>query len=226
MKSQGFSDRYLMWATLVIAALALIVSIMTILGFDRYFAPAPATGGEAASASPAAQQGGPARHGGPGMMMMPPQQGNSAVAEVLDRRLDLLRTALTETQQACQAKKSTLADVWRARVALDEAIVLKMRAGGRRMMPGASEALLKYRLAAALEKENEKAFKNGTLAPSRWTACRLAANQAELEFRQALQRVRGGREAFEEAAKAFSDYPAEPADEAKLKALFAAETMR
>jgi molybdopterin-guanine dinucleotide biosynthesis protein A len=62
---------------------------------------------------------------------------------------------------------------------LAQLMLMRNEAGGRRIMPGLAEAFLKERYAAASD-----------------TMSKLDKNQAELDYIQALDRMRGDKDAF------------------------------
>ena len=99
-------------------------------------------------------------------------------------------------------------DLLKLRVERDTAklMTLRIENGARRIAPGLSEALLKMR---------------ATLACPKATA--LEKNQAEIDFYQQLDRMRGDKEAFKGTAEAFKDYPKTAASDSDLMNLLAAE---
>ena len=143
---------------------------------------------------------GPGGMGGPGMM-----RGFGPSKETTDKfseRLSLYDEAL---------KNANGEDLLRMRVERDavKLMTLRIENGSRRIAPGLSEALLKMRAALACPK-----------------ASALEKNQAEIEFCQQMDRMRGDREAFMSAAAAFKDYPNTPASDGDLENLLAAELQR
>ena len=83
---------------------------------------------------------------------------------------------------------------------------LRIENGARRILPGLSAALLKMR---------------ATLACPKATA--LEKNQAEIDYYQQFDRMRGDKEAFKGTAEAFKDYPKTAASDSDLMNLLAAE---
>ena len=88
-------------------------------------------------------------------------------------------------------------------------MTLRIENGARRIAPGISDTLLKMRAMLACPK-----------------ATALEKNQAELDYYQQLDRMRGNKEAFLGAAEAFKDYPKIPASDSDLANLLAAEQQR
>ena len=102
-------------------------------------------------------------------------------------------------------------DLLKMRVERDTAklMTLRIENSARRIAPGLSEALLKMRAMLACPK-----------------ATALEKNQAEIDYYQQLDRMRGNKEAFLSAAEAFKDYPKTPASDSDLANLLAAEQQR
>ena len=150
---------------------------------------------------PGGRPGGPGMGpGGPGMMF-----GSAPSKETIDKfaeRLKLYDEALKTAQGD---------DLLKLRVERDSAklMTLRIENGGRRIAPGISEALLKMRAMLACPK-----------------ATALEKNQAELDYYQQLDRMRGNKEAFLGAAEAFKDYPKTAASDSDLANLLAAEQQR
>lgn len=94
---------------------------------------------------------------------------------------------------------------------LAKLMVLRLEAGGRRVAAGASEAWLKQKVATAL------AGKTGANQ-----AIHLAANQAELDWLSARDRLRD-QDAFAEATNAIANYPATAVSDEQLAQLLQAE---
>ena len=135
--------------------------------------------------------------GGPGMMFgfAPSQETKDKYAE----RLKLYDEALKAAQGD---------ELFKMRLERDLAklTTLRIENGARRIAPGLSEALLKMR---------------ATLACPKATA--LEKNQAEIDYYQQFDRMRGDKEAFKGTAEAFKDYPKTAASDSDLMNLLAAE---
>ena len=89
---------------------------------------------------------------------------------------------------------------------LAQLMLMRNEAGGRRIMPGLAEAFLKERYAAASD-----------------TMSKLDKNQAELDYIQALDRMRGDKDAFLNTIEPLKGYPKTAITQEQLVALLAAE---
>ena len=89
---------------------------------------------------------------------------------------------------------------------LAQLMLMRNEAGGRRIMPGLAEAFLKERYAAASD-----------------TMSKLDKNQAELDYIQALDRMRGDKDAFLNTIEPLKGYPKTAITQEQLIALLAAE---
>ena len=143
--------------------------------------------------------GGPRPGGmGPGGMMFgfaPSKETTDKYAERLKLYDEALKTAQGD-------------ELFKMRLERDmvKLTTLRIENGARRIVPGLSEALLKMR---------------ATLACPKATA--LEKNQAEIDYYQQLDRMRGDKEAFKGTAEAFKDYPKTAASDSDLMNLLAAE---
>ena len=169
-------------------------------------APAQGQGGAPGGMGPGGPGGRPGGMGpggpgmGPGMMF-----GSAPSKETIDKfaeRLKLYDEALKTAQGD---------DLLKLRVERDAAklMTLRIENGARRIAPGISDTLLKMRAMLACPK-----------------ATALEKNQAELDYYQQLDRMRGNKEAFLGAAEAFKDYPKTAASDSDLANLLAAEQQR
>lgn len=138
--------------------------------------------------------------GGPGMM-----RGFGPSKETMDKFAERLKL-YDEALKTAQGEELLKMRVERDAVKL---MTLRIENGGRRIMPGLSEALLKMRATLACPK-----------------ASALEKNQAELDYYQQLDRFRGEKEAFLGAAEALKDYPKTAASDNNLANLLAAEQQR
>ena len=138
--------------------------------------------------------------GGPGMM-----RGFGPSRETADKFAERLKL-YDEALNAVQGDELLRMRVERDSVKL---MTLRIENGGRRIAPGLSEALLKMRAAMACPKTSA-----------------LEKNQAEIDYHQQLDRFRGEKEAFLEAAEKFKDYPKTAASDNDLVELLAAEQQR
>ncbi|MBR6058359.1 MAG: hypothetical protein IKP58_09360 [Victivallales bacterium] len=89
---------------------------------------------------------------------------------------------------------------------LAQLMLIRNENGGRRIMPGLAEAFLKERYATASE-----------------TMSKLDKNQAELDYIQALDRMRGDKDAFLNTIEPMKSYPKTALTQEQLVALLAAE---
>ena len=210
MNTNNWIEKNLPVITLIIATLSLIIAIAGFLGIGNPIMTAPAPAPKASGMG--GGRGG--MGGGPGMGMMAPRETPPALKAALDQRIALLRKNLELTTAECKTGKLPQSALWQARYALDEALLMKERSGGRRMMAGASEAFLKAKLTARIAASD--------LPAAEKNAAELAANQAEIALIQSTMRLRN-KEAFDAATAALENYPADAGDELVL-ALYQAET--
>ena len=89
---------------------------------------------------------------------------------------------------------------------LAQLMLMRNEAGGRRIAAGLAEAFLKERYAAASD-----------------TMSKLDKNQAELDYIQALDRMRGDKDAFLNTIEPLKGYPKTAITQEQLVALLAAE---
>ena len=89
---------------------------------------------------------------------------------------------------------------------LAQLMLMRNENGGRRIMPGLAEAFLKERYAAADD-----------------SVSKLDKNQAELDYIQALDRMRGDKDAFLNTIEPLKGYPKTAITQEQLVALLAAE---
>ena len=145
---------------------------------------------------------GPGGMGPGGMGMM---RGFAPSQETTDKYLERLRIC-DEALKTVQGE-----ELLKMRVERDAAklMILRLESGARRIAPGISEALLKMRTMLSCPK-----------------ATALEKNQAEIDFYQQLDRLRGDKEAFLATAEAFQDYPNTPASDSDLQNLLTAEQQR
>ena len=163
--------------------------------------PAPAGGpgrGPGMGGAPGPGGRGPGMGPGMGMMMRGPSEEIKALYQA---RLALYDSLLSQAGEADELSRLTLErDLLRARI---------VRLGKGRFLQnqGATEAFLK---------------KQTILASSKATA--LEKNQAEIDFQQAIDSLRGTKEAVQEALQAVADYPKTALSDEALNALIDAET--
>lgn len=153
-------------------------------------------GGHGGQGRPA---GGPA--GGPGGRggFFGASQPSEEYLKLYDERLALYDEALKTAQEP---------DSLKLRVERDCAKLMKLRreSGARRVAAGASEAFLKLCATVNCPK-----------------ATALDKNQAQLDYQQALDRIRGDKELFINTVEAFKGYPSKILTDGDLNAMLAAE---
>ena len=195
---------------LVVAIIALVSSLVPQikeLSSNRgnvVHVPAQGRGGAPGGAGPggmgAGGRPGGMGPGGPGMMF-----GSAPSKETMDKYIERFKL-YEEALKTAQGD-----DLLKMRVERDNAklMTLRIENGARRIAPGLSEALLKMRAMLACPK-----------------ATALDKNQAEIDYYQQLDRMRGNKEAFLDVAEVFKDYPKTPASDSDLANLLAAEQQR
>ena len=188
---------------LIVAIIAMVSSLVPQIkelcnNDNDVIAPASGPGGM----GPGGPMMGPGGMGPGGMGMM---RGFAPSQETTDKYLERLRIC-DEALKTVQGE-----ELLKMRVERDAAklMILRLESGARRIAPGISEALLKMRAMLSCPK-----------------ATALEKNQAEIDFYQQLDRLRGDKEAFLATAEAFKDYPNTPASDSDLQNLLTAEQQR
>ena len=188
---------------LIVAIIAMVSSLVPQIkelcnNDNDVIAPASGPGGM----GPGGPMMGPGGMGPGGMGMM---RGFAPSQETTDKYLERLRIC-DEALKTVQGE-----ELLKMRVERDAAklMILRLESGARRIAPGISEALLKMRAMLSCPK-----------------ATALEKNQAEIDFYQQLDRLRGDKEAFLATAEAFQDYPNTPASDSDLQNLLTAEQQR
>jgi len=155
--------------------------------------------------------GGPGMGGPGGMMggpgMMGGQRGPAVSPEYLvklEERIEIFEEMIKEAGEKATPEMKLQRDLAKLEMA-------RIDSGARRIMAGASEALLKERVAAA------------KYAETKTLEAKAAWNSAELELLKSVDRLRG-KDAFKEVAAKFAKYPAEDVSDETLDALVAAES--
>ena len=128
-----------------------------------------------------------------------PMKPSDAYIAKFKERVALYDEALKTAQGAAALKMRLDRD-------LAQLMLMRNEAGGRRIMPGLAEAFLKERYAAASD-----------------TMSKLDKNQAELDYIQALDRMRGDKDAFLNTIEPLKGYPKTAITQEQLIALLAAE---
>jgi hypothetical protein len=199
--------------SLVISILALAVALVPQykkllgVGSPKGETPPPAAVGGPMGGPGGPMGGGPGgmgpMGGGPGGMGgMGPMGGGFGAPPAPDPELIALYRRRVELMDQ-QISSIPTADI-RLQRDLAKLMLLRQEAGGRRIMPGASEAFLKLLVLKASQ------------------ADKLAINQAEIDLLTLTGRLRN-KEAFKEAQEAFGEYPNVPVSDDKLSALLQAE---
>jgi len=190
---------------LIVAIIALVASMVPQINDLCKSTPVPASSA-APAVGPGPGMGGGMPGGGMGgrgpgmggMMMRGPSEELKALYQA---RLPLLEQAIAvagDTEE--KARLSLERDLLRARI-------VRLNKGGFRQNQGATEAFLKKQTALASA-----------------TATALEKNMAEIDFQQAIDSLRGTKEAVLEALQAVADYPKSPLTDEALEALISAET--
>ena len=221
MSTSSFTEKH-------VGTIALIVSIIALFGTlipqitdfvaksnmgEAVAAPeGPAPGGPAGGGMP-----GPGGPGGPGGGMpgmggprgggmggggfggFGPMKPSDEYIAKFKERVALYDEALKSAQGAAALKMRLDRD-------LAQLMLMRNEAGGRRIMPGLAEAFLKERYATASD-----------------TMSKLDKNQAELVYIQALDRMRGDKDAFLNTIEPLKGYPKTAITQEQLVALLAAE---
>ena len=221
MSTSSFTEKH-------VGTIALIVSIIALFGTlipqitdfvaksnmgEAVAAPeGPAPGGPAGGGMP-----GPGGPGGPGGGMpgmggprgggmggggfggFGPMKPSDEYIAKFKERVALYDEALKSAQGAAALKMRLDRD-------LAQLMLMRNEAGGRRIMPGLAEAFLKERYATASD-----------------TMSKLDKNQAELDYIQALDRMRGDKDAFLNTIEPLKGYPKTAITQEQLVALLAAE---
>ncbi|MBP5639033.1 MAG: hypothetical protein J6X55_06125 [Victivallales bacterium] len=190
---------------LIVAIIALVSSLVPQINdlcgscsrSEAVAVPAGPGGPMAGPGGPMAGPGPRGPQGGPGMMWGggPSEELKGKYAERLKLFDEAMKSARGDELLKLRVERDTT-----------KLISLRMENGGRRFGPGLAETFLKMR---------------ATLACPKATA--LEKNQAELDYQQQLDRMRGDKEAFIGTAEAFKEYPQKPASDGDLMNLLAAE---
>ena len=143
--------------------------------------------------------GGPRGGGMGGFGGFGPMKPSDEYIAKYKERVDLYDEALKTAQGPAALKMRLDRD-------LAQLMLMRNEAGGRRIMPGLAEAFLKERYAAASD-----------------TMSKLDKNQAELDYIQALDRMRGDKDAFLNTIEPLKGYPKTAITQEQLIALLAAE---
>ena len=166
----------------------------------------PAGGGMPGPGGPGGPGGGMPGMGGPrgggmggGFGGFGPMKPSDEYIAKFKERVALYDEALKTAQGAAALKMRLDRD-------LAQLMLMRNEAGGRRIMPGLAEAFLKERYAAASD-----------------TMSKLDKNQAELDYIQAFDRMRGDKDAFLNTIEPLKGYPKTAITQEQLIALLAAE---
>ena len=218
MSTSSFTEKHVGTIALIVAIIALFGTLVPQItdfvaksnpGGTAVAPEGPAPGGPAGGGMP-----GPGGPGGPGGMpgMGGPRGGGMGgfggfgpmkpsyeyIAKYKER-VALFDEALKTAQGPAALKMRLDRD-------LAQLMLMRNEAGGRRIMPGLAEAFLKERYAAASD-----------------TMSKLDKNQAELDYIQALDRMRGDKDAFLNTIEPLKGYPKTAITQEQLVALLAAE---
>lgn len=220
MSTSSFTEKHVGTIALIVAIIALFGTLVPQItdfvaksnpGGTAVAPEGPAPGGPAGGGMPG--PGGPGGSGGgmPGMGgprgggmgggfggFGPMKPSDEYIAKFKER-VALYDEALKTAQGATALKMRLDRD-------LAQLMLMRNEAGGRRIMPGLAEAFLKERYAAASD-----------------TMSKLDKNQAELDYIQALDRMRGDKDAFLNTIEPLKGYPKTAITQEQLVALLAAE---
>ncbi|MBR5837732.1 MAG: hypothetical protein IKZ84_04240 [Victivallales bacterium] len=205
MSTSNFTEKHVGTIALIVAIIALFGTLVPqITDFVAKSNP-----GEAAVAPEGPASGGPGGGmpgmGGPrgggmggGFGGFGPRKPSDEYIAKFKERVALYDEALKTAQGAAALKMRLDRD-------LAQLMLMRNENGGR-AMPGLSEAFLKERYAAASD-----------------TMSKLDKNQAELDYIQALDRMRGDKDAFLNTIEPLKGYPKTAITQEQLVALLAAE---
>ena len=220
MSTSSFTEKHVGTIALIVAIIALFGTLVPQItdfvaksnpGGTAVAPEGPAPGGPAGGGMP-----GPGGPGGPGGGMpgmggprgggmgggfggFGPMKPSDEYIAKFKERVALYDEALKTAQGAAALKMRLDRD-------LAQLMLMRNEAGGRRIMPGLAEAFLKERYAAASD-----------------TMSKLDKNQAELDYIQALDRMRGDKDAFLNTIEQLKGYPKTAITQEQLVALLAAE---
>jgi len=220
MSTSSFTEKHVGTIALIVAIIALFGTLVPQItdfvaksnpGGTAVAPEGPASGGPAGGGMP-----GPGGPGGPGGGMpgmggprgggmgggfggFGPMKPSDEYIAKFKERVALYDEALKTAQGAAALKMRLDRD-------LAQLMLMRNEAGGRRIMPGLAEAFLKERYAAASD-----------------TMSKLDKNQAELDYIQALDRMRGDKDAFLNTIEPLKGYPKTAITQEQLVALLAAE---
>ena len=220
MSSSSFTEKHVWTIALIVAIIALFGTLVPqIVDFVAKSSPAapeaPLPSGPSAG-GPAGGPGGPAGGmpgpgggmpgmGGPrgggmgGFGGFGPMKPSDEYIAKYKERIALYDEALKTAQGSSALKLRLDRD-------LAQLMLMRNEAGGRRIMPGLAEAFLKERYAAAADDMSK-----------------LDKNQAELDYIQAFDRMRGDKDAFRNTIEPMKGYPKTALTPEQLVALLAAE---
>lgn len=220
MSTSSFTEKHVGTIALIVAIIALFGTLVPQItdfiaksnpGGTAVAPEGPAPGGPAGGGMP-----GPGGPGGPGGGMpgmggprgggmgggfggFGPMKPSDEYIAKFKERVALYDEALKTAQGAAALKMRLDRD-------LAQLMLMRNEAGGRRIMPGLAEAFLKERYAAASD-----------------TMSKLDKNQAELDYIQAFDRMRGDKDAFLNTIEPLKGYPKTAITQEQLIALLAAE---
>lgn len=220
MSTSSFTEKHVGTIALIVAIIALFGTLVPQItdfiaksnpGGTAVAPEGPAPGGPAGGGMP-----GPGGPGGPGGGMpgmggprgggmgggfggFGPMKPSDEYIAKFKERVALYDEALKTAQGAAALKMRLDRD-------LAQLMLMRNEAGGRRIMPGLAEAFLKERYAAASD-----------------TMSKLDKNQAELDYIQAFDRMRGDKDAFLNTIEPLKGYPKTAITQEQLVALLAAE---
>ena len=217
MSTSSFTEKHVGTIALIVSIIALfgtLVPQITDFVAKSNFSEAPAGAPEGPAGGPGGGMPGPGGPGGgmPGPGMGGPRGGGMGGGfggfgpmRPSDEYIAKYKERVALYDEALKTAQGPAALKMRLDRDLAQLMLMRNEAGGR-VMPGLSEAFLKERYAAASD-----------------SISKLDKNQAELDYIQALDRMRGEKDAFLNTIEPLKGYPKTPLTQEQLVALLAAE---
>ena len=218
MSTSSFTEKHVGTIALIVSIIALfgtLIPQITDFAAKSNFSEAPAGAPESPAGGPGGGMPGPGGPGGgmPGPGMGGPRGGGMGGGfggfgpmRPSDEYIAKYKERVALYDEALKTAQGPAALKMRLDRDLAQLMLMRNEAGGRRIMPGLAEAFLKERYAAA----------NDAMS-------KLDKNQAELDYIQALDRMRGDKDAFLNTIEPLKAYPKTALTQEQLVALLAAE---
>ena len=204
MSTSSFTEKHVGTIALIVSIIALfgtlVPQITDFVAKNKPIEEAAAPAGGPGGGMPGPGMGGPRGGGfGGGFGGFGPMKPSDEYIAKYKERVALYDEALKTAQGNAALKMRLDRD-------LAQLMLMRNEAGGRRIAAGLAEAFLKERYAAASD-----------------TMSKLDKNQAELDYIQALDRMRGDKDAFLNTIEPLKGYPKTAITQEQLVALLAAE---